>query len=234
MSPTESDRSRRRVTWAAETDSDTADGPPFKGSGLGSTRAGTTDNDIRRHAVLRDTIVHRICIHWSGHMVSATRSDQTRRTWPVAPVYATIGLAVALHVGPWAEEPLPVFWPVPSFTLTDQLGRQFGSRDFLGRAALLSFVYTNCPDTCPLLTANMAQVQNKLRAQGLLGSKVQLVSITVDPRRDTPALLAEYAGRYQADPDAWRFLSGEPEAIYQVLWGFKLNTVEVARAFEGA
>ncbi len=179
-------------------------------------------------------------------MVSATRSDQTRRTWPVAPVYATIGLAVALvaataiglavalHVGPWPEEPLPVFWRVPSFTLTDQLGRQFGSSDLSGRAALLSFVYTNCPDTCPLLTANMAQVQNKLRAQGLLGSQVQLVSITVDPRRDTPAVFAEYAGRYQADPDGWRFLSGEPEAIYQVLWGFKLNTVEVARAFEGA
>src|SRR5712691_11958577 len=128
---------------------------------------GTTDNDTRRPAVLRVTTVHRICIHWLGHLVSATRSDQTRRTWPVAPVYATIGLAVALvaataiglaaarHVGPWAEEPLPVFWPVPPFTLTDQLGRQFGSNDLSGRAVLLSFVYTNCPDTCPLLTANM-------------------------------------------------------------------------------
>src|SRR5712691_8832261 len=91
---------------------------------------GTTYNNTRRPAVLRVTIVHRICIHWLGHLVSATRSDQTRRTWPVAPVYATIGLAVALvavtviglgvalHVGPWAEEPLPVFWRVPSFTLT--------------------------------------------------------------------------------------------------------------------
>jgi protein SCO1 len=179
-------------------------------------------------------------------MLSATRPDQTRRTWPVAAVAAgiglaialvaatAVGLAVALHVGPWAEEPLPVFWPVPSFTLTDQQGRPFGSSDLSGRAALLSFVYTNCPDTCPLLTANMAQVQTRLRAQGLLGSKVQLVSITVDPRRDTPSVLAEYAGRYQADPDAWRFLSGEPEAIYGVLWGFKLNTVEVARAFDGA
>src|SRR5712692_6369192 len=179
-------------------------------------------------------------------MVSASRPAQTRRTWILAPVPAAIGLAVALvvvtavgsaralHVGPWAEEPLPVFWPVPSFTLTDQLGRPFSSSDLSGRAALLSFVYTNCPDTCPLLTANMAQVQNKLRAQGLLGSKVQLVSLTVDPRRDTPSVLAEYAGRYHADPDGWRFLSGEPDAIYKVLWGFKLNTLEVARAFEGA
>src|SRR5712691_6935337 len=179
-------------------------------------------------------------------MVTATKPEQARAARPVASIYAWLGIAASLvaatvlsvaaanHVGPWTEEPLPVFWPVPGFALTDQMGRPFGSGDLSGHAALLSFIYTNCPDTCPLLTANMAQVQNKLRAQGLLGSRVQLVSITVDPRRDTPDVLAEYAGRYHAAPDAWRFLSGEPEAIYEVLWGFKLNTVEVARAFEGA
>jgi len=179
-------------------------------------------------------------------MVLATRPDRKHWAWPSVRSYTTIGLvgalvtavvfgmAIALHLGPWVQEPLPVFWSVPNFTLTDQQGRQFGSANLAGKAALLSFVYTNCPDTCPLLTANMAQVQQRLRTQGLLGTKVQLVSITVDPRRDSPDVLAEYAGRYQADPDAWRFLSGPPEDIYQVLWGFKLNTVEVARAFEGA
>ena len=67
-----------------------------------------------------------------------------------------------------------------------------------------------------------------------MGSKVRLVSVTVDPRRATPEVLAEYAARFKADPDAWRFLSGEPEAIYAALAAFKLNTVEVARASEGA
>jgi len=145
-----------------------------------------------------------------------------------------VGAAMVLHVGPWAEEPLPVFWAVPTFNLTDQQGRPFGSADLNGRAALFSFVYTNCPDVCPLLTSNMAQIQHRLRTKGLLGTKVELVSVTVDPRRDTPSVLAEYASRYHADADAWRFLSGEPDSIYEVLWGFKLNTVEVARAFEGA
>jgi protein SCO1 len=179
-------------------------------------------------------------------MVATTRPAHHRRAWPIARPHAVIGVATALvlagavglalvlHVGPWAEPPLEVLWPAPSFTLTDQQHRPFGSADLAGRAALFSFVYTNCPDACPLLTANMAQVQDRLRARGLLGSNVELVSITVDPRRDTPEVLAEYAARYRADPDAWRFLSGEPEAIYQVLWGFKLNTLEVARAFEGA
>ena len=133
-----------------------------------------------------------------------------------------------------AEEPLPRLWPSPTFVLVDQQGRSFGSADLAGRAAVLSFIYTHCTDTCPLLTATMAQVQDRLRAEGLLGSKVQLVSVTVDPRRDTPEVLAEYAARFKADPDAWRFLSGEPETIYAVLATFKLNTVEVARASEGA
>jgi cytochrome oxidase Cu insertion factor (SCO1/SenC/PrrC family) len=146
-------------------------------------------------------------------------------------------LAAALFVVGLAcrrEEPLPHLWPAPAFTLVDQQGRPFGSADFAGRAVVLSFIYTHCTDTCPLLTATMAEVQDRLRADGLLGSTVQLVSVTVDPRRDTPGALAEYAARFRADPDAWRFLSGEPEAIYAVLAGFKLNSVEVARAFEGA
>ena len=87
------------------------------------------------------------------------------------------------------EEPLPRLWTAPAFTLVDQHGRRFGSTDLVGRAAVLSFVYTNCVDTCPLLTASMAQVQDRLRTAGLLGAQVQLVSVTVDPRRDTPRCL---------------------------------------------
>jgi protein SCO1/2 len=142
-------------------------------------------------------------------------------------------VSAVLLVACRAEEPLPRLWPSPAFVLVDQQGRPFASADLAGRAAMLSFV-THCTDTCPLLTATMAQVQDRLRAEGLLGSKVQLVSVTVDPRRDTPAVLAEYAARFKADLDAWRFLSGAPEAIYAVLAGFKLNTVQVARASEGA
>lgn len=133
-----------------------------------------------------------------------------------------------------AEEPLPALWPAPSFVLVDQQGRPFSSADLAGRAALLSFIYTHCPDTCPTLSATMADAQRRLQGEGLLGSQVQLVSVTVDPDRDSPAALSEYAARFKADPDAWRFLTGEREAVYQVLAGFKLNTVEVARAFAGA
>ena len=80
----------------------------------------------------------------------------------------------------------------------------------------------------------MAKVQESLRRDGLLGSKVQLVSVTVDPDRDTAPVLAAYADRFHADPEAWRFLTGDREAVIKVLVGFKLNPVEVARAFAGA
>ncbi len=147
-----------------------------------------------------------------------------------------VGAAITLgpQVARLRAEPLPSLWPVSPFQLTDQQGRPFGSADVAGRAAVYSFIYTNCTDTCPLLTATMAKVQDKLRAKGLLGSKVQMVSVTVDPDRDMPAVLAAYAARFHADPDAWRFLTGQREAVYDVLVGFKLNTLEVARAFAGA
>jgi protein SCO1/2 len=143
-------------------------------------------------------------------------------------------IVLVLAVACRGEEPLPVLWPAPPFSLIDQHGRPFRSADLAGRAALMSFVYTQCPDTCPTLTATMADAQRRLQAEGLLGSEVQLVSVTVDPDRDSAAVLAEYAARFKADPDAWRFLTGEREAVYQVLAGFKLNTVEVARASAGA
>lgn len=148
---------------------------------------------------------------------------------------ALLAAALLPLVACQAQEPLPRLWPVPAFTLTDQQGRPFGSADLQGRAAVASFIYTHCPDSCPLLTARMAQVQRTLQAEQLLGTKVQLLSVTVDPARDTPAVLAEYAARFRADPEAWRFLtSSTPDDVYAVLEGFKLNTREVARASAGA
>src|SRR5947209_444191 len=116
-----------------------------------------------------------------------------------AALVAIAALVVRPQLERLTEAPLPDFWPVPTFQLIDQQGRTYRSDELAGRAALFSFVYTNCTDTCPLLTATMAQVQGQLRADGLLGSKVQMVSVTVDPDRDSSAVLAEYAERFHAD-----------------------------------
>lgn len=84
--------------------------------------------------------------------------------WPrgtVVALSAVLVLVMELAFGPQVarlrDEPLPDFWPAPRFQLIDQQGRSFGSDELAGRAALFSFIYTNCTDTCPLLTAIMAQ-----------------------------------------------------------------------------
>lgn len=118
------------------------------------------------------------------------------------------------------------FGEAPGFTLTDQLGRTFNSDDIRGKVAIATFVYTSCTDICPLLSLQLQQLQERLRQDGLLGDRVQLLSFTVDPERDTPTVLRAYAERHRADPDAWRFLTGPKERIEpMVVRGFKLGMV---------
>jgi cytochrome oxidase Cu insertion factor (SCO1/SenC/PrrC family) len=76
------------------------------------------------------------------------------------------------------------------------------------KIVLISFLYTNCPDICPLTTARIAQVEDKLG--DMVGRDIFFVSITVDPERDTPERLKEFAAAFDAGP-GWLFLTGKPE-----------------------
>jgi protein SCO1/2 len=119
---------------------------------------------------------------------------------------------------------LEVYGSAPPFQLTDQTGATFSTRDLAGRAALVDFIYTHCTDACPVLSANFAEAQRKLADQGLLGSKAMLVSVSVDPVHDTPAVMGEYGQRFKADPSSWKMLTGDFDAVWDVLTGFKLQT----------
>jgi protein SCO1/2 len=101
----------------------------------------------------------------------------------------------------------------PDVRLTDQLGREVRFSDFRGKVIALDFIYTRCPlpDVCPRLSANFAALQKRFR------SGVVLLSITVDPDYDTTPVLAEYAKRWGADPETWRFLTGEVSRIAPLL-----------------
>ena len=79
-----------------------------------------------------------------------------------------------------------------------------------GKIVLISFLYTNCPDICPLTTARIAQVEDKLG--DMVGRDIFFVSLTVDPERDTPERLKEFATAFDAGP-GWLFLTGKPEDI---------------------
>ena len=120
---------------------------------------------------------------------------------------------------PGAE--LPIYGQVPEFQLTDQAGQPFAAGSLKGRTWIADFIFTSCAGTCPQMTARMASLQAKLPP------KVRLVSISVDPQRDTPQVLAEYAGRHGADPARWRFLTGDPARIAPLVsQGFRLSYAE--------
>jgi protein SCO1/2 len=159
-------------------------------------------------------------------MPSRLASDRaTRLTLTPRPWFSLPGLALLLSLlAACKPEPaLPVLFQVPDFSLVDQAGQPFGTAELGGRPAVVDFVYTTCTDTCPLLSQTMAQLQEHLRAEGLLGGQVILLSITVDPERDTPPVLARYGERFAADAAGWKLLSGDPEATWSAIEGFKVG-----------
>jgi protein SCO1 len=112
------------------------------------------------------------------------------------------------------ERPLPEIGPAPAFRLTSQDRTQVALADLHGKVAVVTFIYTFCADTCPVLTPMMSFIQDQLGAD--FGAKIVFVSITVDPERDTPEVLKEYAQAFGANLTGWSFLTGPPEVIRDV------------------
>lgn len=126
------------------------------------------------------------------------------------------------------DRDLAVLWPAPEFALVDQEGDSLRAADLRGDVWVASFVFTNCTGVCPLITARMARLRDSLAADGLLGEEVRLVSFSVDPARDTPEALRDYADRFDAGPPpGWAFLTGSPpERVRDMIQeGFKLTAV---------
>jgi protein SCO1 len=97
-------------------------------------------------------------------------------------------------------------YPAMDFTMTDQDGQPFTLSQLRGKIVVLDFIFTRCPGPCPLLSLKFSQLQSKLGER--LGKDVMLLSISIDPRHDTPAVLKEYAQRYSANLAGWKFLVG--------------------------
>jgi protein SCO1/2 len=117
---------------------------------------------------------------------------------------------------------LAVIRDAPEFNLTTQNGKKLASRDLKGKVLLVSFVFTTCNGTCPATTHRMGQVQEALQKKGLdKAGRVQLLSITLDPKRDTPEVLRDYMKLYDVDPANWTFLTGPPDKVAKTIaaWG---------------
>ena len=120
----------------------------------------------------------------------------------------------------WAcsPPPLPQLIEVPAFQLTDSQGASVGKEQLLGKVWLADFIFTSCPGPCPILSAHMAEIQAHYAAN----TDLKLVSFSVDPATDTPAVLAQYASRFAANPAQWFFLTGDPDLMKKTIEeGFK-------------
>lgn len=117
----------------------------------------------------------------------------------------------------------PVYGRVPEFSLTDSNGKTVTMADLRGKVWIADFIFTSCAGTCPLMTGRMRKLQDTLPAE------IRLISITVDPTRDTPAVLSSYAKSAGADVNRWSFLTGERQALYDLsIKGFKLPVDDAA------
>lgn len=109
-------------------------------------------------------------------------------------------------------ESLPVYTTIPDWPLTDQDGKTFWLGQTRGKVVVLGMIYTHCPDVCPLITARMMELQQRVAAEGR-SNEVFFITITFDPERDTPEVLRRYAQVRKIDLSNWAFLTGDPTTI---------------------
>lgn len=116
-----------------------------------------------------------------------------------------------------------IYGQIPEFTFTDEVGKPFGSKQLLGKVWVANFMFTTCASICPAMTQKMIEIRHRTRN---LKWMMHIVSFSVDPVRDTPERLNEYAKEHLKgfyDGKTWKFLTGPLETIDKVVIdGFKI------------
>lgn len=127
-------------------------------------------------------------------VISGVRLLETRSTNPLTPDRGMDALSI------------------PAFTLTDHTGDSVTRDALTGRVTVLNFFFTHCQSVCPPMQRNMREAQRRLS-----DSSVRFMSVSVDPKRDTPKRLREYASQLNAELDAWTFATGEEQTIERII-----------------
>jgi protein SCO1/2 len=127
-------------------------------------------------------------------------------------VWVLLVLAMVSVIGAqwWRQQKksdLPLLGAAPPFELVDQDSQPTTNKTLLGKPWIANFVFTHCAGPCPVMTQKMAALQQQINSP-----HVRFVSFSVDPQRDTPAVLKEYGQRHGAD-QRWKFLTGNQDTI---------------------
>ncbi len=109
---------------------------------------------------------------------------------------------------------LPEYGTVPPFTMTDSQDRKFAGQTLAGKVWIADVIYTNCPAECPRMTAQMHRLERQLQGR----PDVWLVSFSVDPQRDSPAVLNKFAHHFGGPTSQWIFLTGSPETVHLIAY----------------
>ena len=134
-----------------------------------------------------------------------------------AAIFVAVGVILFLA---WAQfqkameisrQMLPELAVVPPFALVDQTGAPVTNRDLEEQIWVTNLIFTRCTGPCPLMTSRMVELQLALQKRGVEG--VNLISVTVDPEHDQPEVLRAYAESVRANPERWRFLTGEKNTV---------------------
>ena len=137
----------------------------------------------------------------------APKPRKAPAVWVGSGLLAAATLLVAWGAWQTLDAAPPALGRLPDFALTDQTGGAITSAALAGRPYVADFIFTSCAGQCMALTGRMARLSRDLPGH------VRLVSVSVDPVRDTPQALAAYAEQNGADPERWRFLTGEPARV---------------------
>lgn len=115
----------------------------------------------------------------------------------------------------WIEEgsaALDTIHTIPAFSFTDQNGKIISEKDVAGRIYVADFFFTACPGICPKLARNLKLVQDAF----LHDDEVVLLSHSVTPDKDNPAVLKRYADNYEVNDSKWHLLTGNKDSIYHI------------------
>ena len=160
--------------------------------------------------------------------MGATSDLQHNRTWQPGRVKPSLLWMGLLAIPVVAILAFAIFQPIqvrprmglaPGFALVDQDGKRLTSEDLRGKLVLYNFTYANCTAPCPQTSDTMVAVQNALPELDTNGIPVELVTVSFDPQRDTPEQLRAYAQRLGADTEHWRFVTGDPTTLKNVIGG---------------
>jgi protein SCO1/2 len=117
----------------------------------------------------------------------------------------------------------------PQFSFTNQDGDTITNKDLEGKIYLVDFFFTSCPSICPIMTANLMKIQDRFAHY----DNFMILSHTVDPNRDTPKKLKEYADNRRIDSKDWHFLTGEKDSLYSAAFEYLSSAMEDSLAAGG-